>query len=64
MNINRDKAPGIDRMNGHFYHQFWLTIGSAITTEVKLFFEMGLTPPQLNQTQICLIPKIDSPEDE
>lgn len=48
-------------MTWHFYHQFWPTIGEAIVQEVKEFFDTRIMPPQLNQTHICLIPKIDKP---
>ncbi|KAL1202796.1 hypothetical protein V5N11_003633 [Cardamine amara subsp. amara] len=62
MNINGDKAPGPDGMTGHFYHQFWSTIGEAIISEVREFFNTGVMPSQLNHTNICLLPKIDKPE--
>lgn len=59
LDINGDKAPYPDGMTGYFYHQFWDTIGDTIINEVKDFFHSKIMVPKLDETHICLIPKID-----
>ncbi|OAP05085.1 hypothetical protein AXX17_AT3G15320 [Arabidopsis thaliana] len=59
--INPDKAPGPDGFSAGFYQSFWDIIGLDVSLDSKRFFESSFLPRQLNETHICLIPKITSP---
>ena len=59
--INPDKAPGPDGFSAGFYQSFWDIIGLDVSLDIKRFFESSFLPRQLNETHICLIPKITSP---
>lgn len=59
--IGPHKAPGPDGFTGDFYHHFWDDIRPAIVKEVKEFFEDGKMDQIPNHTNLCLIPKVDSP---
>lgn len=56
--INPNKCPGPDGMSGHFFQQFWESSGEEITEMVQRFFETGVLEEEINNTNICLIPKI------
>ena len=60
--IHADKAPGLDGFSASFYHSNWDTIGPDIVTEVQGFFDSGVLPPRINETNIRLIPKIKNPQ--
>lgn len=62
--INPYKAPGPDGMTSLFYQRFWEVTARDIITMVKEFFSTYLFDPRLNQTNICLIPKMDCPLDD
>lgn len=55
--MNPSKSPGLDGMNGFFYQHFWEIIGEKITGMVAGFFRTGRLDPEMNRTNICLIPK-------
>lgn len=55
--INPNKCPGPDGMNGFLYQQFWESMGGCITDMVKNFFSTGQMEEGMNYTNICLIPK-------
>lgn len=59
--INPDKSPGPDGMNAGFYRHHWSIIKPGVISHVKDFFQKSHLDPMINQTHICLIPKIDSP---
>lgn len=59
--INPDKSPGPDGMNAGFYRHHWEIIKQGVIPYVKTFFHQNHLDPKLNQTHVCLIPKIDSP---
>lgn len=61
--INPEKAPGPDGMTGLFYQSFWETTSKDIIRTVKEFFNTSTLDPQLNQTNICLIPKTERPRE-
>lgn len=61
--INPDKAPGPDGMTSLFYHRFWEITAKEIIAMVKNFFVSSTLDPRLNQTNICLIPKTERPQD-
>lgn len=56
--INPHKYPGSEGMNGHFYQQFWDTIGEDVWKMVDMFLRTGEMEQELNRTNICLLPKM------
>lgn len=59
--MNPDKAPGPDGMTAAFYRQHWNAIKPGLLSFINHFFEHNHLDPKLNQTHICLIPKIENP---
>ncbi|KAL0864587.1 hypothetical protein Bca101_043705 [Brassica carinata] len=59
--MNPDKSPGPDGMTAAFYRQHWETIKPGVFSFVNQFFEQNYLDPKVNQTHICLIPKIENP---
>ena len=60
--INTDKAPGPDGFSAGFYHSFWEVIGEDICREVQDFFLTGKMDKTINETHICLLPKVPGPK--
>lgn len=61
MDIGAHRAPRPDGFTAIFYHNYWEEIGPEIKKEVEEFFQRGTFDPQLNHTNLCLIPKIYPP---
>ncbi|WJX92273.1 hypothetical protein P8452_73938 [Trifolium repens] len=61
MDMHPDKSPGPDGFNPAFYQHFWHLCGDDIFAAVKSWLARGFFPTSLNETNICLIPKCDSP---
>jgi len=59
--LNPDKAPGPDGMTSFFYQKFWDLTGPDLVIIVQNFLSSGAFDKQLNETNICLIPKVDRP---
>ena len=59
--MNPDKTPRPDGMSAAFYHQHWEAIKTGVFSFVRNFFENNYLDTKLNQTHICLIPKIENP---
>lgn len=59
--MNPDKTPRPDGMSAAFYHQHWEAIKTGVFSFVRNFFENNYLDTKLNQTHICLIPKIEKP---
>lgn len=55
--INPNKCPGPDGMNGFFFQQFWETMSANIMKMVEEFFRTGKLEEDINKTSICLVPK-------
>ena len=55
------KAPGPNGMNALFYHKFWHVMGDTIVLAVLDFLKNGNMLPEINHTNIVLIPKIRNP---
>lgn len=60
--MDADKAPGPDGFNPGFFKHLWVNYGDAFFQAGCRWLEDGSFPPTLNETNIALIPKIDSPE--
>lgn len=60
--IHADKVPGADGFSSGFYHSFWNLLGTDIYREIQAFFTSGSMNPKINETHVCLIPKITAPK--
>ena len=56
------KASGLDGMSPLFFHQFWDVVGPNVISCVLEVLNSGVLPYELNETYICLIPKVVSPK--
>lgn len=56
------RAPGPDGFTAAFYQEYWNIIGPDLVDEVRRFFYTGKITEELNQTNLCLIPKITHPK--
>ena len=56
------KAPGPDGLHAIFFKRFWHILGDELTDEVLEAVHNRKIPTGWNQTNIVLIPKVDSPE--
>ncbi|GAU26876.1 hypothetical protein TSUD_02790 [Trifolium subterraneum] len=59
--MHSDKAPGPDGLNPAFYKRFWDLCGVEIFNTSKQWLQQGCFPPQINETNIVLIPKVENP---
>ena len=59
--MNPEKASGPDGMTPNFYRQHWDSIKPGLLSFIKIFFEQERLDPKVNQTHICLIPKVENP---
>jgi hypothetical protein len=55
--MHPDKCPGLDGYNPGFYQQFWNLCRDDIYKECCAWLETGQFSPDLNMTDIALIPK-------
>jgi hypothetical protein len=58
--MEADKCSGLDGFNPEFYQYFWEMCGHEIFTSGCSWLEIGVFPPNLNSTNIALVPKDDS----
>ena len=56
------KAPGPDSMSPIFYQQYWEIVGPKVIKCVLDSLNSGVLPYGINDTYICLIPKVKSPQ--
>ena len=50
-----------DRLPPLFYQKFWSFTGTCVTQATLGFLNHGIVPPNYNDTQIVLIPKVQNP---
>jgi hypothetical protein len=55
------KAPGPDGMPAHFYQKHWDLCGPEISTAVLDVLNKRVSPENINQTVLVLIPKVSHP---
>lgn len=56
------KAPGPDSMSPIFFQKYWDVVGTSAVTSVLQILRTRETPNDLNETFICLIPKVNCPQ--
>ena len=56
------KALGPDGIPHLFFQHFWSTSGMVVTKTVLDFLNLGISPPNFNDTHITLVPKIKEPK--
>lgn len=61
--MGASKAPGPDGFNAGFYQHHWDILGPSVTRAVLDFLNGGIMPDELNKTTICLIPKVNRPQE-
>ena len=57
-----DKSLGPDGFNPAFYQRFWHVCGDDIFQVVVYLLDRGYFPSNLIETNICLIPKSEDPD--
>ena len=55
------KSPGPDGMSLIFYQKYWDLVGFDVINCVLNVLNVGVLPIGLNETYICLIPKVKNP---
>lgn len=57
------KSPGPDGMSTIFFQKYWEVVGSSVINCVIKTLKTGIMPSGLNDTYICLIPKVKCPQE-
>jgi hypothetical protein len=55
--MRRNASPGPDGFNVTFYLSAWKWIGDDVAAVIQNFYQSGIIPHHLNETNIALIPK-------
>ena len=56
------KSPGLDRYNSGFFKATWHKIGTLVYEAVHEFFEIGIMPHYISDTNLILLSKVPSPQ--
>lgn len=59
--MHPEKSPGCDGLNPGFYQVYWSIVGQDVVKFCQTFFITGEVPAGINDTVVCLIPKIKMP---
>uniref|UniRef100_A0A803QJ68 Reverse transcriptase domain-containing protein n=1 Tax=Cannabis sativa TaxID=3483 RepID=A0A803QJ68_CANSA len=59
--MHPDKSPGPDGMSPGFYQKYWDIVGRDVVRLVRDFMNTGMLPIGLNDTNLVLIPKKNTP---
>ena len=62
MQMHPTKSPSPDGMFPIFFQKYWNVVGPQVTQSVIHILRIGIMPNGLNDTYICLIPKVKSPK--
>lgn len=60
--MHPSKSPGPDGLNPAFFQTYWSIVGRDIVNFCKTFFQTGELPRGVNNTLVCLIPKVKQPQ--
>ena len=60
--MHHTKAPGPDGMSPIFFQHYWDIVGSEVINCVLNSLNSGVMPYGINETYICLILKVKSPQ--
>ena len=58
--MHSKKSPSPNGMPPFFYQHFWSLSGECVTNAVLDFLNLGIIPPNFNETHIVLIPKVNN----
>ena len=62
MQMHPTKSPSLDGMSPIFFQKYWDVVGPQVTQSVIHILRIGIMPNGMNDTYICLIPKVKSPQ--
>ena len=62
MQMHPTKSLGPDGMSPIFFQKYWDVVGPQVIQSVMNILRTGTMPNGLNETYICLIPKVKSPQ--
>ena len=62
MQMHPTKSPGPDGMSPIFFQKYWDVVGPQVIQSVIHILRTRMMPNGLNDTYICLIPKVKSPQ--
>lgn len=58
----QEKASGLDGLNPAFFQMYWNIVGQDVIEFCRKYMRTGVLPSGVNQTLVCLIPKVKVPQ--
>lgn len=58
-----EKSPGLDGLNPAFFQTYWSIVGRDVVRFCQYYMSSGELPSGINQTLVCLIPKVKVPKE-